>query len=574
MKKLILKVVFDSITELFGPSVAQGCVFTVTTPPKPEMGDYASNVALVLGKQLQKSPQEVGEKIASSLRLLASSNLENIEVAGGFLNFTLKPEILFSNVSEINSAGDNYGSLGQNGQKVLVEYFANNVAKPPHIGHLRSAVIGDALKRLYKFLGYETVSDTHIGDWGVQFGILLYAFKQMGNKTQVEQDPVSELNKLYVAMSDRIAQEPELREKGKQEFVKLEEGDEENRKLWEWFVSVSLVDFERYRQLLGLEAFDYNLGESFYEDKMPEILAELQEKQLVVTGEDGEQYVDLEAEGLGRCILIKSDGGTTYHLRDFATYKYRQGLGLWKNIYVVDARQQHHFKQLFKVLELAGYPVLKDSVHIDFGFLALPEGAISTRKGNVISLEALINEADRRALAIIEEKNPGLNEKAVVAKKVALAAIKYFDLMHNRQSNIVFEWDKALSFDGNTGPYLQYAYVRVKGIERRLKIDNPKLTANDSGDAGFTEVAEKRLCSKLVYFKDVLDQAATEFYPHYICTYLFELASEFNNFYESVPVLKAETPEQKAVRLKLVQATAQVIKNGLGILGIEVLEEM
>jgi arginyl-tRNA synthetase len=284
--------------------------------------------------------------------------------------------------------------------------------------------------------------------------------------------------------------------------------------------------------------------------------------------------VDLEAEGLGRCILIKSDGGTTYHLRDFATYKYRQGLGLWKNIYVVDARQQHHFKQLFKVLELAGYPVLKDSVHVDFGFLALPEGAISTRKGNVISLEALINEADRRALAIIEEKNPGLNEKAVVAKKVALAAIKYFDLMHNRQSNIVFEWDKALSFDGNTGPYLQYAYVRVKGIERRLKIDNPKLTANDSGDAGFTEVAEKRLCSKLVYFKDVLDQAATEFYPHYICTYLFELASEFNNFYESVPVLKAETPEQKAVRLKLVQATAQVIKNGLGILGIEVLEEM
>jgi arginyl-tRNA synthetase len=490
------------------------------------------------------------------------------------LNFTLKPEILLSNVSEINSAGDNYGSLGQNGQKVLVEYFANNVAKPPHIGHLRSAVIGDALKRLYKFLGYETVSDTHIGDWGVQFGILLYAFKQMGNKAQVEQDPISELNKLYVAMSDRIAQEPELREKGKQEFVKLEEGDEENRKLWEWFVSVSLVDFERYRQLLGLEAFDYNLGESFYEDKMPEILAELQEKQLVVTGEDGEQYVDLEAEGLGRCILIKSDGGTTYHLRDFATYKYRQQLGLWKNVYVVDARQQHHFKQLFKALELAGYPVLKDSVHVDFGFLALPEGAISTRKGNVISLEALINEADRRALAIIEEKNPGLNEKAVVAKKVALAAIKYFDLMHNRQSNIVFEWDKALSFDGNTGPYLQYAYVRVKGIERRLKIDNPKLTANDSGDAGFTEVAEKRLCSKLVYFKDVLDQAATEFYPHYICTYLFELASEFNNFYESVPVLKAETPEQKAVRLKLVQATAQVIKNGLGILGIEVLEEM
>jgi arginyl-tRNA synthetase len=397
MKKLILKVVFDSITELFGPSVAQGCVFTVTTPPKPEMGDYASNVALVLGKQLQKSPQEVGEKIASSLRLLASSNLENIEVAGGFLNFTLKPEILLSNVSEINSAGDNYGSLGQNGQKVLVEYFANNVAKPPHIGHLRSAVIGDALKRLYKFLGYETVSDTHIGDWGVQFGILLYAFKQMGNKAQVEQDPISELNKLYVAMSDRIAQEPELREKGKQEFVKLEEGDEENRKLWEWFVSVSLVDFERYRQLLGLEAFDYNLGESFYEDKMPEILAELQEKQLVVTGEDGEQYVDLEAEGLGRCILIKSDGGTTYHLRDFATYKYRQGLGLWKNIYVVDARQQHHFKQLFKVLELAGYPVLKDSVHVDFGFLSLPEGAISTRKGNVINPDSFLQQSPERA---------------------------------------------------------------------------------------------------------------------------------------------------------------------------------
>ncbi len=550
----------------------------ISHPPDPALGDYSSNVALVLAKKMKQPPQEVAQKIKEQILLTdKGEKLSAVEEKGGFLNFTFQQKLLLSGLCGIIEQRDLYGcSLAGQGRTVVVEYFQNNVAKPPHVGHLRSAVIGDCLLRVMKCQGYKTISDTHIGDWGVQFGILLLAFKTLKPDMEVlEQDPIIGLNKLYVAMSAQIEAEPALRDAAKQEFKKLEDGDEQNRKLWQWFVDESLKDFEHYRILLGVLPFDYNLGESFYEKHMPEVLAEFQEKNLISAGETGELYVDLEKFGLGRCILVKSDGATTYHLRDFATYIYRRTqFNFFKNLYVVDNRQSHHFKQLFKVLEVAGYPAETDSTHIELGFMSLPEGAISTRKGTTVSLQSLADEARKRALKIIEEKNPDLENKATVAKQVALAAIKYFDLSHNRKTEIVFIWDKALSFEGNTGPYLQYTHARIHGILRRSKIQNPNFQSNPKSEILNLKPEELAVLRKLGQFPEVVEQVSKDYYPNNLCAYLFELSQDFNAFYQSVPVLQEENAELQSFRLRLITATAQVIKNGLYLLGIEAPEEM
>jgi len=552
----------------------------ISVPPDAAFGDYSCNAALALAKKIKQSPKAVAEKIISEIKKIdKEKHLVSVQEKGGFINFTFSQKFLLENLNKILEQGDLYGaSISGKGQTVIVEYFQNNVAKPPHVGHLRSAVIGDCLLRVMRSQGYKAISDTHIGDWGVQFGILIYAYKTMGDKSLIEKDPINELNKLYVEMSAKIETDDSLREKGKQEFVKLEKGDTENRELWQWFVRVSLEDFEKYRQLLDILPFDHNLGESFYEEHMPSVLEELRSKNLITTGETGEQYVDLEAHGLGRCILVKSDGGTTYHLRDFATYIYRKKeFNFYKNIYVVDNRQSHHFRQLFKVLELAGYPASSDSVHVDLGFMSLPEGAISTRKGTIISLQNLIDEAQKRALAIIEQKNPELANKESIAKLVGLSAIKYFDLSHNRKSEIVFTWDKALSFEGNTGPYLQYTHARIQGILRKSGQSTvgqaPGLLDQQGKALPYTE-HEISILRKLLKFPETVAQVSQDYFPNNLCNYLFELSQNFNSFYQEVPVL-AETNEAiKNFRLQLISATAQVLSSGLYLLGIEAPEEM
>ena len=571
----------------------------ITVPPNPSFGDYSSNAGLILAKKLSAeggsasggkvSPKGVAAKIIDEINKINSEGkLEAVTEQGGFINFRLSRKLLLENLAKIVEQGELYGCSAEGeGKTVVVEYFQNNVAKPPHVGHLRSAVNGDCLLRVLKSQDYKIVSDTHIGDWGVQFGILLYAFKTLKPDMDVlDKDPINELNKLYVEMSAKIEVKPELRDLAKQEFKKLEDGDEENRKLWQWLVDESLKDFENYRVLLDILPFDYNLGESFYEKHMPEVLAEFQEKKLISKGETGEMYVDLESCGLGRCILVKSDGATTYHLRDFATYIYRkQKFNFYKNLYIVDNRQSHHFKQLFKVLELAGYPAEKDSHHIEFGFMSLPEGAISTRKGTTVSLKNLVEEAQKRARKIIEEKNPDLENKEAVAKKVALAAIKYFDLSHNRKTEIVFNWDKALSFEGNTGPYLQYTHARIHGILRKNLLPEPvegqifsnKLSHSTSSGSNLLatmNASELLVLRELVQFPEVVAQVAQDYLPNLLCNYLFELSQSFNSFYQEVPVLAETDVTLKTFRLQLITATAQVLKNGLYLLGIEAPEEM
>ncbi len=543
--------------------------------PQSGFGDYSTNSALVIAKKTKQDPKKLAEKIAGEIAKHDSKKAFEVSVAGGFINFKLTQGALLKNLGSILDQRDLYGcSLDGEGKSVIVEYFANNVAKPPHVGHLRSAVIGDCLYRVMKSQGYKAISDTHIGDWGVQFGILILAFKTLKpNEEALDKEPINELNRLYVEMSAKIEAEPTLREQAKMEFKKLEDGDEENRKLWKWFVDESLKDFEKYRQALEILPFDYNLGESFYEKHMPEVLAEFQEKKIITTGETGELYIDLEEYALGRCILVKSDGATTYHLRDFATYIYRKKeFNFAQNIYVVDNRQSHHFKQLFRALELAGYPAESDARHVDLGFMSLPEGAISTRKGTTVSLENLINEARRRAIKIIEEKNPELENKEAVAKSVALAAIKYFDLSHNRKTEIVFTWDKALSFEGNTGPYLQYTHARIHGILR--KADSVEVYDVNLMEKETLKPQELEVMRKLTQFPEVVEKVAEDFLPNSLCNYLFELSQAFNAFYQEVPVTQELDGEIKLFRLKLITATAQVIKNGLYLLGIEAPEEM
>ena len=485
MKQAVKKEIQKAVAKLY-PGVE--VEFSVDFAPENIDANVASNVAMVLAKKLGKKPMEVAEEIATSLRritgALSPSPGESYMVEAilpGFLNFKLSAEDLVENMNRIQKEKDKFGqSNAGEGKLAIVEYFQLNVAKPPHVGHLRSAVIGDALKRIMKFIGYKAVSDTHIGDWGTQIGIWISALKQMDKKkwTAVIGD-IQSSAQAYIEQSSAIEADPAKREEGKQEFVKLEQGDAENRKIWKGLVETAKKEIEKMSEALELLKFDHHFGESFYEDKMPAILERLKQKDLLHTGDTGEQYVDLEQYGLGRLICIKSDGATTYELRDLATLAFRydtfpkqEKSELAWNLYVVDNRQAHDFKQVFKTMEMLGYDVAK-SKHVSFGFMSLPEGALSTRKGNIVSLESLLEEAKSRAKKIIEQKNPELKKKDEIAEQVGLAAVKYFDLKHNRHSDIVFKWDEVLAFEGNTGPYLQYTHARLKSILRKAKAAPP-----------------------------------------------------------------------------------------------------
>lgn len=563
----------ESVAKLY-PEHA-GLDFSVEYPPENVDADFASNAAMVLGKKLGLKPAELAIVLKEKLDETSPDFAVSVALPG-FLNFKLSETALLQNLQEILRRSKAYGTtdLGQK-KLAIVEYFQLNVAKPPHVGHLRSAVIGDSLKRILEFVGYKTVSDTHIGDWGTQFGLLLLAYKTLDGRKRVKDQPLEQLNELYIEINKLIEQKPELRELGKQEFAKLEQGDRENRKLWEFFVKVSKKKFTEMVKLLGLESFDYDLGESFYESRMKVIIERLQTAGLLVTGETKERYVDLEKYGLGRLICLKSDKASTYELRDLATVAYRyeelarkEKAELAWNLYVVDARQAHDFRQVFKTMQLLGLN-MKKSRHLEFGFMSLPEGAISTRKGTTISLEALLTEATNRARQIIEEKNPKLKEKDVVAAAVALGAVKYVDLAHNRRSDIVFQWDDVLSFEGNTGPYLQYTHARLRSILRKAK-DGPKALPKNANCGA----AELLILRKLLKFPDVIADTVTDFMPSHLAIYLYELAGSANAFYHSSPVLQEPDPNLRQLRLALVSAAAAVLRQGLGLLGIEALEEM
>ena len=567
LKKLLLQALKELGLELPEIQIAS---------PDEKFGDYSSNVALIIAKKEKKNPKEVAALIINKLKSDASAGelFSAISEAGGFINFTLSQSALLDSLNEIQEQKENYGSSKMGGnKKILVEYFQPNIAKPLHLGHLRTALIGDCLFRLFKFTGYKTESDTHLGDWGTQFGLLLHAYKKYGDMSVIEKNPIEELNKLYVKINAEAESDESVREAGKAEFVKLEEGDGENRELWKKFKEYSWKEFEIVYKDLGIRRADHDWPESFFEDKMPAVLEQLKQKGLLKESQ-GAQVVDLEPYRLGTALLVKSDGGTTYLLRDLATLIYRKQHGFEKQYYVVDVRQAHTLKQTFKIIELLGAIEPGDAIHVSYGFLTLPEGAMSTRKGTVVGAKEFIEQIQARALEIIQEKNADLKNKEEVARHVASGAIKYFDLSHNIKSDIVFDPKKAISFEGNTGPYLQYTYARIHGILRKSQIPSTKSQINPNDQNLKFQTQELLVLRKLYQFPEIVEQAVGDLQPNAIANYLFELSQTFNAFYQEIPVLKEENEQIKDFRLKLITATSQVLKNGLWLLGIEAPEEM
>ena len=552
--------------------------FNVDYAPENTGADLASNVALVLGKKLGRKPMEVAKRLreaipdsigALGLDFRLRGNDIQIEIAPpGFLNFTISDEYLENNLLDIVREGDDYGSSEKkNKQKVLVEYFQPNIVKSLHVGHMRSAIIGDCLYRVNKLFARKVESDTHMGDWGTQFGILLCAYKKWGDEKIVSKDPITELNKLYVRINNEIEKNPKLREEGKAEFVRLEQGDKENRKLWKKFVDWSMERFLQINDLLDVMPFDHHWPESFYEDKMSAVVERLKKEKLLKPSE-GAQIVDLTSYNLGTAMIVKSDGGTTYLLRDLSTYLYRKNEGFDRQLYVVDNRQAHAFKQLFKIMELLGEWKEGDAEHISFGFMSLPEGTLSTRKGNIIELEEVVAKAKEKAQKIMAQKNPGLVGAGAVSRDVAIGALKYFDLSHNRNTDLVFSWEKALDFEGNSGPYIQYTHARIQSILRKAK-ESTRIK-----NSVYDNPEEKKLLRLLVRFPETVQVVFETSLPNHLADYLFELCSAFNNYYQKIRILQEEDADRRLSRLMLASGVAQVIRNGLWLLGITAPEEM
>lgn len=566
LRESIREAVAKAVQELLGNQELPS--FSIEVPEDEKHGDYATNVALVLAKQLKKNPMDLAKELAAKL----TDERWSIEVAPpGFVNFKLADGFLLKEGSQALEHLDEWGKNNSGeGKTVIVEYFQLNIAKQPHIGHLRSAVIGDSLKRLLSAWGYKAISDTHVGDWGTQFGILLYEYKKLSSKEQ--QLAISDLAtsaRVYAEASAHVFDDKKERELAKEEFAKLERGDPENRKIWKDLVATSMKNLEETAKRLELKKFDEHLGESFYEDKMKPIMDKALQKGVAKKLADGAVIVDLTRDKLDEAVLIKSDGASTYLLRDLATIQYRRNQwNFWKNLYVVDVRQAHHFKQVFRVAELLGFEGTGASEHIEFGFMKLPEGMLSTRKGNIILLEAVLDEAVKRAEVIIKEKNPELKDSEEVAKMVGLGAIKYFDLSHNRKSDVVFDWEKALSFEGNTGPYIQYTHARLSSILRKVGSQGSLLESQN------LERGEQALLVEVLRFPEAIQDSLESWSPHILAGYLYNLASKANEFYHAYPVMQEEYEQKKQTRLALVKLTAGTLKNGLNLLGIEAPEEM
>ena len=548
--------------------------FSVDVPEMAEHGDYACNVAMMLARVTKKNPMEIAQTLASMLEKNAPELIKKIVIAPpGFINIFIHEFVILAVCDDVLKRPGAWGK-GQEGKgkTVIVEYFQLNVAKEPHVGHLRSAVIGDALKRVLHARGYHTVSDTHVGDWGTQFGILLYAYKKaVGEdgrvKDTIKEDPFVKLQELYAAANTQ----DDIREKGKAEFVKLEQGDTENRAIWEWMVEISMEKLKDNAMRLKLLAFEEHRGESTYEDAMSPIVELALKKGIAKKTEDGAVIVNLTDEGLDEAVLMKSDGATTYLLRDLATIQYRkQKWNFWKNLYVVDNRQSHHFRQLFRVADLLGFEGVGASEHVEFGFMKLPEGVMSTRKGNVILLETVLDEAQARAREVIKEKNPDLRDADEVARKVGLGAIKFFDLSHNRKSDVVFRWEDALSFEGSTGPYIQYTYARFKSILRKSSEE-----AHDRFPENILLDAEERgLLFHCARLPEAMERVIETWSPHLLASFLFELAQKANELYHSHPVLAEQDKDKRQFLLMLVQVVVTTLAAGLYLLGIDAPGEM
>lgn len=533
-------------------------------------GDYQCNEAMPLAKKLRSNPRQIAQKLVEAIG--ENPLLAHIEIAGpGFINFTLDAVTIAEAVKGLES--DDTHGVPQIGaaKTVVIDYSSPNVAKPMHIGHIRSTVIGNALDRLHRALGYKVLSDNHLGDWGTQFGLLIMGFRNFVDQEALAAEPVQELERIYVASYNQSKEDETWLESAKAELVKLQQGDEENRKLWERFIDLSLQEFEKIYSRLDV-TFDLVRGESFYNDALPGMLEKLDAAGLLEES-DGAQVVNLEDEKLGVCIVRKTDGGFNYATTDLATVQSRvDEFDPAAIIYVTDERQQRHFNQFFSVSEKLW--ISNKLVHVWFGLMRLPEATFSTREGNVIKLEVLLDEAEKRALDMVKTASPGMDEaqQRDVARAVGIGAIKYADLSQNPQSLVTFTWEKAMALDGNSAPYLQYAHARICSVLDKFADQFPETNLDDA-DLVLEQDIEKAIGVKLCQFPEAVLAATQHYRPNFLADYLYELAQLNSTLYQTVPFLKADSPARES-RMRLIRQIARTLRTGLGLLGIEAPERI
>jgi len=564
----------DNLRAIIAAALPEEVAFKLEVSPQPELGDYACNAAMILAKKQGKNPREMAEEIMQ--KLADSESIAKVEVAGpGFINLFLKDGAIWEALTAAAAAPE------LPNKKVLIEYGQENIAKPMSVGHLRSNIIGKSLVNIFRFIGSEIVTDNHLGDWGTQFGKLIVAYERWGDHAIIEEDPIPELNKLYVRFHDEVENNPELDDEARAAFKKLEDGDVEMRELWKWMKDESLQSFQKMYDRLGSE-FQNMHGEAFFEDMLPGIIADLVEKKIAVRNDDGSIMVEFPEEFSPSPLLIqKSDGATLYATRDLATVKfYVSEFHPDLVLQCVGAEQSLHFKQFYDAAARAGYLGDTTFVHVKNGLVRLPEGKMSTRGGKTVRLEDLLDTAAEKMTAILDEKNCDIDgdERTQLIESLAVGAVKFADLGRDREGDITFTWDDALSFEGYAAPYLMYTHARAKSILRKSSDElTPPQSPPSGGGSGFgefTEPAERALAMKLLQFTAAVEKSASSYKPHHIAQYLFDLAQEFNSFYHHVSVMNAEQESEKQLRLALVGKVAEILKVGLGLLGISAPERM
>ena len=536
----------------------------LSVPPNREMGDYALP-CFPFAKVFRKSPNTIAEELAAEIS--ADAVIESVSALSGYLNFKISRAAFAKDVlSRIEAEGEKYGSSTEGaGKTVCIDYSSINIAKPFHIGHLMTTVLGGALYRIFNFLGYRAVGINHLGDWGTQFGKLISAYKRWGDREKIEHGRVRELMQIYVKFHEEAEKDPALEEEARAYFKKIEEGDPECMELFNWFRDLTLIYVEKIYGLLNIR-FDSYAGESFYNDKMQPVIDALAEKGLL-TESDGAKVVDLSAYDMPPCLILKADGATLYATRDLAAAFYRkQTYDFHKCLYVVAYQQNLHFQQIFKVLELMGADFAKDMEHVAYGMVSLSTGAMSTRKGNVVFLEDVISACIQKSREIIEEKNPDLPDKDTVSRQVGTAAVIFGALSNAKIKDTVFDINKVTNFDGETGPYVQYTAARANSVLEKAGNFTPVYDVPLTDD-------EYEVVSLLSSYPETVRLAAEKREPCFVTRLAADLAQAYNKFYFSCKILDAE-PDVRAFRLSLTRATRTVLSSALGLLGIEIPEKM
>ena len=542
-------------------------VALIEVPPNKEMGDYAFP-CFKLAKVFRKAPNMIAAELAETIE--AKGEISKVMPLGGYVNFFVnKSQLAESVIKDVLTKKENYGhsDLGQN-KAVVIDFSSPNIAKPFHIGHIRTTVIGNALYKIYDSQGYNVVRVNHLGDYGTQFGKLIVAFKLWGNKEAVEANPIPELLKLYIQFHDEAEKKPEMEDEARAWFTKLENGDEEAKALWQWFRDESLKEFARVYDLLDIE-FDSYAGESFYSDKMDTVIDQIKEKGLLKESQ-GTNVVDLEEYNMPPALITKNDGSTLYMTRDLAAAIYRKNTyDFDKCIYVVGSQQSLHFQQLFKVLELMGFEWSKDLVHVPFGMVALEEGTMSTRKGRVVFLEDVLKQAIEKTKETVLSKNPNAKNVDEIAKQVGVGAVVFQELSNSRIKDYTFSWERTLSFEGETGPYVQYTHARCCAVLRKA---NEEVTTDINYDL-LSDGDAAEVLKVIGSFNKSILSAMRRNEPHIVTRFVLDLAQAFNKFYHDNPIL-VEDEELRKARLALVAATRQTLENGLKILGMHAPERM